>query len=188
VLLVSGHLGHHFRQCFVLRDFVLRNLMSNFVSAFVMLEFVLFELMGQFRVFELMVFEFMRQFRVLEFMLLEFELVGQLRVLELVYELVLLEFLFAERLAGDPAKDGAERTADRRANHGRCYARHAPENRRSATHEPAYAARNAPKELFSFEFVGQFVLLPFGFVLLQLTEAAHFPFELQLHLAFVRHG
>src|SRR5262249_28091564 len=127
-----------------------------------------------------------RQFRVLEFVLLEFELVSQLRVFELVGKLVLLEFLFAERLAGVPSKDGAERTADRCANHGRCYARYTSENRGSTAHEAAYAARNAPKELVSFEFVGQLVLLPFGFVLLQLTEAAHFPFE--LHLAFIRHG
>src|SRR5262249_45381741 len=151
MVLVSGHLRHHFCKCFMMSGFVLRNLMSNLLRAFVLLELVLLKLVGQFMGFEFMLFEFVREFRVFEFVLLKF--VCRFRVFELVGKLMLFELLFAERLAGDPAKNGAERTANRRANHGRCYARYILENRRGAPHEAAYAPRNAPKKLVSFEFL-----------------------------------
>src|SRR5215470_19755049 len=94
---------------------------------------------------------------------------------------MLFELVFTEGLAGNPAKNCAEWTTDRRPNHGRRYPRDIPENGCSPPHETADAACDAPKKLVSFEFLGKLVLFPFGFMLLQLTEAAQFPFELQLH-------
>src|SRR5215475_4643220 len=128
--------------------FMLSNLMSNFVSALGLLEFGLLEFMSQFGVFEFVLFEFMSQFGVFEFVLPEF--MSQFGVFELVGEFGLLEFLFTERLAGDPAKNGAERTANRGANHGRRYAGYTLEKRCSTPDETAYAAGNTPPKLVSF--------------------------------------
>src|SRR5215470_14992768 len=118
MLLVSSHLGHEFRERFMVGHFMLSDLLGYFLSAFVLLE-----LRRQFRVLEFILLELMSQLRMLELVLLE--LMSQLRMLELVSKILLLELLFTERLAGDSAKNGAERTANRRANQWRCPPRYA---------------------------------------------------------------
>jgi len=90
-------------------------------------------------------------------MLCEFgllELVSQFRAFEFVGKFVLLEFLFAERLASDRGKNGTAWTAGCRADQGGGDVRYIFEDGCGTPHEAAYATRNATKKLITFKFLG----------------------------------
>src|SRR5262249_39798806 len=115
------------------------------------------------------------------FMLLEF--MRELGVLEL------LPFLFAKSLGCHAAENRAKGTANRRADHRRRNAGDALENWRRPLHEPPDSAGYPAEKLVAFKLVGQLVLFPFALVLFELSKfLSEFPFELQLHFAFVGHG
>src|SRR5262245_6820471 len=168
---------------------MMRDLMRHLLCTLVLLELVrqlvLLELVRQ-----LVLLEFVRQLRLLEFM-------RQLVLLEFMRQLVLLQFVrqlfLAERLAGDPAENGAERTTDRRAHHGGSDSRDRLEKRCRTPYEAADAAKGSTEELLAFELAGELVLLELvlfplvlcAFVLLELAEAFQLPFEFQFQFAFI---
>src|SRR5208282_5246388 len=176
----------------------MRDLVCDFLRAFLMLELVsvlvVLPLVGTLVVLPLvcqLVLEFMSVFVVLPLVR------GQL-VLEFVSVLVVLplvrgQLVLAQSLAGNPAQNGAERTADRGADHRRGDTGYRAKNGCRAADEAPDASSDPSKELVCFELVllelvGSLMVFPLqlAFMLLELAEAPQFPFELQLQFAFIR--
>ena len=114
-----------------MRDFVMSNLVRDFVRYFVRLE------LG-----------------------FEFELMMLMSFMRFQLEFVLFELSLAQRRSGRSSEDSAKRPADGCADHWRGDARYLAEDRRRAPHKTADAARDPAEELLAgFELALQLVRL-----------------------------
>src|ERR1700730_9109273 len=154
----------------------MRDLVCDFLSAFVMLELVLLPLVGAFVVLPFVCYLVLEFMSVLMVLPLVRQLVLEFMSVLMVLPLVQRRFFFAQGLAGDTAENSAERAADRRADDRRGDSGDRAKNRRRQGDAPSDSSGDPPEELIRFKLVRQLVVLEF------VSQLVVFPLQLTFML------